>query len=148
MKKETVTLSRPTHLAARRWHLVDAQGKVVGRLASVIANILRGKITPTFSPHLDSGDFVIVVNAQQVRFSGNKMRDKIYYRHTEYPGGIRKTSAGKMLESRPEEVLRKAVTGMLPKTRLGRHLAKKLKIYSGPDHPHMAQLPVTFPLGE
>jgi large subunit ribosomal protein L13 len=147
MKKETITLSRPTHLAARRWYLIDAQGKTVGRLASVIANILRGKMTPTFSSHLDSGDFVIVVNARQVRFSGNKMQDKIYYRHTEYPGGIRKTPAAQMLESRPEEVLRKAVTGMLPKTRLGRHLAKKLKIYAGSDHPHTAQLPVTFPLG-
>jgi large subunit ribosomal protein L13 len=147
MKKETVTLSRSAHLAARRWYLVDAQGKAVGRLASIIANILRGKITPTFSPHLDSGDFVIVVNAQHVRFSGNKMRDKIYYRHTEYPGGIRKTPAGQMLDSHPEDVLRKAVSGMLPKTRLGRHLAKKLKIYAGPDHPHTAQLPITFPLG-
>jgi len=148
MKKETITLSRPLHLAARRWHLVDAQGKTVGRLASVIANILRGKISPTFSPHLDSGDFVVVVNARQVRFSGNKLQDKIYYRHTGYPGGIRKTAAGKMLESHPEAVLRKAVTGMLPKTRLGHHLAKKLKIYAGPDHPHTAQLPVAFPLGE
>jgi large subunit ribosomal protein L13 len=127
---------------------VDAKGKTVGRLASVLAEVLRGKRNPAFSFHLDSGDFVVVVNASQVKLSGNKWRDKIYYRHTEYPGGIRQTSAEQMLASRPEEVLRKAVTGMLPKNPLGRHMARKLKIYPGPDHPHTAQQPMVGLLGE
>lgn len=148
MKRETATLPRKALLDARRWYLVDAQGKMVGRLASVIAGVLRGKNNPAFSPHLDSGNFVIVINARQVRFSGKKLRDKIYYRHTGYPGGIRKTSAEQLVASRPEEVLKKAVHGMLPKTPLGRHLAGKLKVYPGPDHPHTAQQPVTFSLGE
>ena len=148
MKKETTTFSRQTCLTARRWHLVDAQGKTVGRLASAIASVLRGKNNPAFSTHLDNGDFVVVINARQVRFSGNKLRDKIYYRHTEYPGGIRRNSAGQLLGSRPEEVLKKAVVGMLPKTPLGRRLARKLKIYPGPDHPHAAQQPLAVSLGE
>ena len=148
MKKETTTYSHQTCLAARRWHLVDAQGKTVGRLASVVASALRGKMNPAFSPHLDTGDFVVVINARQVRFTGNKLQEKIYYRHTEYPGGIRQTLAGQLLNSRPEEILKKAITGMLPKTPLGRQLAKKVKIYPGPDHPHAAQQPVVFSLGE
>jgi len=148
MKKETLTFSRQTCLASRHWYLIDAQGKTVGRLASVIASVLRGKNNPAFSAHLDSGDFVVVINAGKVRFSGNKLRDKIYYRHTEYPGGIRQIPAGQLLDSRPEEVLRKAVVGMLPKTPLGRQLASKLKIYAGSDHPHAAQQPVVLPLGE
>jgi large subunit ribosomal protein L13 len=148
MKKETTTFSEHTLLAARRWYLVDAKGKTVGRLASVLAEVLRGKRNPAFSSHLDSGDFVVVVNASQVRLSGNKWRDKIYYRHTEYPGGIRQTSAEQLLASRPEEILRKAVTGMLPKNPLGRHMARKLKIYPGPDHPHTAQQPMLGILGE
>jgi len=148
MKRETTTSSRQTLLAARRWYLVDAQGKTVGRLASTIAGVLRGKNTPAFSTHLDSGHFVVVINAGQVRFSGKKLRDKIYYRHTEYPGGIRKRSAEQLLATHPEEVLKKAVTGMLPKTPLGRQLARKLKIYPGPDHPHAAQQPVAYSLGE
>jgi len=148
MKKETVTFSRQNCLTSRQWYLVDAQGKTVGRLASAIAGVLRGKNNPAFSSHLDSGDFVVVINAQQVRFSGKKLRDKIYYRHTEYPGGIRKTSAGQLLASRPEEILKKAVVGMLPKTPLGRRLAGKLKVYAGPDHPHTAQQPAVLPLGE
>jgi large subunit ribosomal protein L13 len=148
MKKETTTLPRKTSLAARRWYLVDAQGKTVGRLASTIASVLRGKHNPTFSPHIDNGDFVVVVNANQVRFSGNKLRQKIYYWHTEYPGGIRETSAGRLLETRPEAILKKAVVGMLPKTPFGRGLASKLKIYAGPDHPHAAQQPVELLRGE
>lgn len=147
MKKETITLPQANLRAARRWYLVDAQGKTVGRLASAIAGILRGKNNPSFSPHLDSGDFVVVVNAKQVRFSGKKLQQKIYYRHTEYPGGIRQTSAEQLLVSQPEAVLTKAVAGMLPKTPLGRQLAKKLKIYPGPDHPHTAQQPVSISLG-
>jgi large subunit ribosomal protein L13 len=148
MKKETKTISRGTLLDARRWHIVDATDKTVGRLASVIASTLRGKNNPVFSPHLDCGDFVVVINARHVRFSGNKLQDKIYYRHTEYPGGIRSTSAGQMLASKPEEVLRLAVEGMLPKNRLGRSMATKLKIYADSEHPHRAQQPTTLNVGE
>ena len=148
MKKETVTYSDKDYLAARRWHLIDAEGKTVGRLASVVASMVRGKLNPTFSPHLDTGDFVVIINARQVQFTGNKLQDKIYYRHTEYPGGIRQTLAGQLLNTRPEDVLKKAISGMLPKTPLGRRLAKKVKIYPGPDHPHVAQQPVVFSLGE
>ena len=148
MKKETKTISRGTLLDARRWHIVDATDKTVGRLASVIASALRGKNNPAFSPHLDCGDFVVVVNARHVRFSGNKLQDKIYYRHTEYPGGIRSTSAEQILASKPEEVLRLAVEGMLPKNRLGRSMATKLKIYAGSEHPHRAQQPTTLSVGE
>lgn len=148
MKKETKTISRGTLLDARRWHIVDATDKTVGRLASLIASALRGKNNPAFSPHLDCGDFVVVINARHVRFSGNKLQDKIYYRHTEYPGGIRSTSAEQMLASKPEEVLRLAVEGMLPKNRLGRSMATKLKIYAGSEHPHRAQQPTTLSVGE
>ncbi len=148
MKKETKTSSRGTLLDSRRWHLVDATDKIVGRLATGIAAVLRGKNNPAYSPNLDSGDFVVVVNAKHLRFSGKKLQDKIYYRHTEYPGGIRSTSAGQMLASKPEEVLRLAVEGMLPKNRLGRSLATKLKVYAGPEHPHRAQQPIALSFGE
>ena len=148
MKRETKTLSEKSLLAARRWHLVDATGQTVGRLASKIATVLRGKNNPAFSPHLDCGDFVVVINARQLQFTGNKLRDKIYYRHTEYPGGIRTTTAGQMLANRPEEILRIAVEGMLPKTRLGHQMATKLKIYAGADHPHTAQQPLALAVGE
>ena len=140
MKKETPTLSRDRALAARRWHLVDAKGRVVGRLASELADTLRGKRNPAFSPHLDTGDFVVVVNARHVRFTGNKLRQKRYYRHTGYPGGIRSRSAEELMASKPEEVLKKAVAGMLPKNALGRGLAHKLKVYPDAEHPHAAQL--------
>jgi large subunit ribosomal protein L13 len=148
MKKETKTLSRDIHLGARKWHLIDAKGKTVGRLAGAVANLLRGKNNPAFSPHLDCGDFVVVINARYVSFSGKKLQDKTYYRHTEYPGGIRATSAEQLLSSRPEEVLRKAITGMLPKTPLGRQLSGKVKVYPEADHPHAAQQPVVFAFGE
>ncbi|MGH7962476.1 MAG: 50S ribosomal protein L13 [Candidatus Binatia bacterium] len=147
MKKETITLPEETLRAARRWYLVDAQGKTVGRLASAVANMLRGKNNPAFSAHLDGGDFVVVINARQVRFSGKKWQQKMYYRHSEYPGGIRQTSAEQLLATQPEAILSKAVAGMLPKTPLGRQLATKLKIYPGPDHPHTAQQPVVVSLG-
>jgi large subunit ribosomal protein L13 len=148
MKKETKTISRGTLLDARRWHVVDAAGKTVGRLATAVAATLRGKNNPAFSPHLDCGDFVVVINARQVRFTGNKLQDKIYYRHTEYPGGIRSTSAEQMLATKPEEVIRLAVEGMLPKTRLGRSMATKLKVYAGSEHPHRAQQPIALNVGE
>ena len=142
MKKETPTLSRNTSLATRRWYVVDAQGKMVGRLASEIAEVLRGKRNPSFSPHIDNGDFIIVVNASQIRFSGNKWQQKMYYRHTEHPGGLREDTAEQMLAKHPEDILKKAVIGMLPKNPYGRALASKLKVYAGPDHPHAAQQPV------
>lgn len=144
MKKETQTLPRPTLLTTRHWYCIDARGKTVGRLASVIAGVLRGKLNPAFSPHLDGGDFVVVINAQHVRFSGEKLHGKTYYRHTEYPGGIRAISAAQMFNMHSERVLQKAVAGMLPKTPLGRRLLKKLKIYPGTDHPHQAQQPAVY----
>ncbi len=128
-------------LAQRQWYIVDAQGKILGRMASEIARVLRGKNKPVFTPHADTGDFVIVVNARGVKLTGRKPEDKIYYRHTEYPGGIRSRSAAKMLEEKPQELIRLAVKGMLPKSRLGRKLATKLKVYAGSDHPHEAQKP-------
>ncbi len=148
MKKETKTLSRKTALKARRWYIVDAQGKAVGRLASTIAQALRGKTNPAFSPHLDNGDFVVVVNASQIHFSGNKWQQKMYYHHTEYPGGIRQASAEQVLAKHPEDIVKKAVAGMLPKNAHGRTLATKLKIYAGSEHPHAAQQPVPLSVGE
>jgi large subunit ribosomal protein L13 len=133
--------SREDALAARQWFIVDADSRIVGRIASQIANVLRGKHKPTYTPHVDTGDFVVVVNASKVRLTGAKLTDKIYYRHTGYPGGVRRTTAGRMMNERPERVLRSAIVGMLPKNRLGRRLATKLKIYRGADHPHAAQKP-------
>jgi large subunit ribosomal protein L13 len=130
------------HEVPRRWFVVDAQGKVLGRLASRIAMMLRGKNKPEFTPHADTGDFVVVVNADQVKLTGKKLDQKIYYRHSGYTGGLKETSARQMMKKKPEEVLRHAVRGMLPKNSLGRHQLKKLKIYTGAEHPHEAQQPV------
>ena len=121
--------------------MVDADGKTLGRLATQIAEILRGKHKPTFTPHVDVGDFVIVVNAEKIAVTGKKLTDKRYYRHSGYPGGIRSRTLGDMLERRPEEVIRKAVKGMLPRNRLARQQLTKLKVYAGADHPHAAQKP-------
>jgi len=128
-------------LAQRQWYVVDAQDKILGRMASAIAKVLRGKHKPIFTPNLDAGDFVIVVNARGIKLTGTKLEKKIYYRHTEYPGGIRERTAAKMLAEKPEELVRLAVKGMLPKNRLSRKLVTKLKIYPGPEHPHDAQKP-------
>jgi large subunit ribosomal protein L13 len=125
----------------RDWFVVDAEGKTLGRLATRIADTLRGKHKPEYTPHIDTGDFVIVINAEKVAVTGNKLRDKRYWRHSGYPGGIRSRTLGEMLERRPEEVIRKAVRGMLPRNRLARKQLTKLKIYAGPDHPHAAQQP-------
>jgi large subunit ribosomal protein L13 len=125
-----------------QWYLVNAEGKVLGRLATELAKILRGKNKPAFTPHVDTGDFVIVVNTGKVVLTGKKMKDKIYYHHTGYPGGIKEITAEKLLAKKPTEVLRIAVKGMLPKNSLGRQMLRKLKIYAGPDHPHEAQKPV------
>ena len=126
----------------RNWLLVDAQGQTLGRLATQIADALRGKRKPEYTPHVDTGDFVIVVNAEKVAVTGNKRQEKRYYRHSGFPGGLRSRSFEEMIERRPEEVLRLAVKGMLPRNRLGRQQLRKLKIYAGPDHPHQAQQPV------
>ena len=123
------------------WYVVDLEDKVLGRAATEIARILRGKHKPIFTPSVDTGDFVIVVNANKVRLTGNKLSQKTYYRHSGYPGGIKSVTAGKLLEQNPEEVIRKAVKGMLPKNKLGRQMFKKLKVYSSSDHPHQAQQP-------
>ncbi len=125
----------------RKWYVVDAAGQVLGRLASQIAARLRGKHKPEFTPHLDTGDFIIVVNAEKVMLTGNKKDKKIYYRHTGYIGGLKQQTAGEMLKKKPEDVIRLAVKRMLPKNRLGRKQLKKLKVYAGPEHPHKAQTP-------
>lgn len=125
----------------RKWYIVDAKGKTLGRLASRVAAVLRGKHKPQFTPHVDTGDFVIVVNADKVRLSGKKLDQKIYYRHSQYPGGLRAFTARHMLESRPEKVIERAVWGMLPRHSLGRRQMRKLKVYAGPEHPHAAQKP-------
>jgi len=123
------------------WFVVDLEGQVLGRAAAKIAHVLRGKHKAIYTPHVDTGDFVIVLNADKIRLTGNKLADKKYYRHTGYPGGIREITAGKLLEKRPEDVIKKAVKGMLPKNKLGRQMFKKLKVYAGSDHPHAAQQP-------
>jgi len=128
--------------ADHRWVLVNAEGKILGRLATELAKILRGKNKPTFTPHVDTGDFVVVVNAGKVTLTGKKMKTKMYYHHTNHPGGIRVTNAEKLLSKKPTELIRLAVKGMLPKNSLGREMLRKLKIYAGPKHPHEAQQPV------
>jgi large subunit ribosomal protein L13 len=125
----------------RDWYVVDAEGKTLGRLATQIADVLRGKRKPTYTPHVDVGDFVIVVNAEKVAVTGDKREKKLYWRHSGYPGGIRPRTLGDLLEKRPEEVIRRAVKGMLPRNRLARQQLRKLKVYAGPDHPHQAQKP-------
>jgi large subunit ribosomal protein L13 len=125
----------------RNWLVVDASGKTLGRLATQIADMLRGKRKPQYTPHIDVGDFVIVVNAERISVTGKKRQEKRYYRHSGYPGGLRSRTLEEMLARRPEEVIRLAVKGMLPRTRLGRAQLRKLKVYAGPDHPHAAQKP-------
>ena len=130
----------------RNWYLVDAEGQVLGRLASEIARRLRGKHKPVYTPYMDTGDFVIVVNAEKLSLTGKKLTDKIYYHYSGYPGGLKQTNAGKMLKDHPEKVLQNAVKGMLPKNSLGRKMLKKLKIYAGCEHHHEAQCPQTLKL--
>ncbi len=136
-------MARP-HEVERRWQLIDAEGKTLGRLAAEIARLLRGKDKPRYTPHVDTGDFVVVVNAEKVAVTGKKAEQKVYRRHTGYPGGLKETSYETMLERRPTEVLRKAVKGMMPRTRLGRAQLRKLKVYAGPEHPHEAQSPQPY----
>ncbi|PKN70823.1 MAG: 50S ribosomal protein L13 [Deltaproteobacteria bacterium HGW-Deltaproteobacteria-12] len=123
------------------WYIVDASGKTLGRLAAEIAHRLRGKHKATYTPHVDTGDFIIVVNAEKITLTGKKLTDKTYYHYSGYPGGLRETSAGKMLAEKPENLIRIAVAGMLPKTNLGRKMSRKLKVYAGNAHPHEAQCP-------
>src|SRR5690349_4894773 len=130
----------------RNWLVVDANGQTLGRLATQIADALRGKTKPEYTPHVDTGDFVVVVNAEKIAVTGNKRADKKYYRHSGYPGGIKERSLNDMLERRPEEVIRHAVRGMLPRNRLARKQLTKLKVYAGPDHPHAAQKPTPMEL--
>ena len=127
----------------RNWQVVDAEGKILGRLATEIANTLRGKNKPNFTPHMDTGDFVVVINAEKISLTGKKLTDKVYYHHTGYPGGIRSITAEKLLEKKPEQLLIEAVKGMLPKNKLQSVFMKKLKVYAGADHPHSAQQPKT-----
>jgi large subunit ribosomal protein L13 len=129
----------------RRWILVDAAGQNLGRLATQVACLLRGKGKPSFVPHQDVGDFVVVINAEKVAVTGKKVHQKTYYHHSQYPGGIKAVSLGQLLDEAPERVFEKAVRGMLPKTKLGDALFGKLKVYAGPDHPHAAQQPVALP---
>jgi large subunit ribosomal protein L13 len=132
--------AKPNELE-KRWYVVDADGQNLGRLATRIADTLRGKRKPEFTPHVDTGDFVVVVNAEKVAVTGNKLEQKRYYRHSGYPGGLRSRTLAEQLQRRPTEVLRRAVKGMLPRNRLGRAQLLKLKVYAGPEHPHEAQRP-------
>ena len=134
-KKETVE---------RKWYVIDAEGKPLGRVASKAAHILRGKHKATYTPHIDCGDYVIIINASKVLLTGNKLEDKKYYSHSQYPGGLRTRTAKEMIEKYPEEMVEKAVKGMLPKNRLGRAMYKKLFVYAGSEHKHMAQKPISM----
>ncbi|MGH3108292.1 MAG: 50S ribosomal protein L13 [Rubrobacter sp.] len=136
-------MARPLEVE-RKWYVVDAEGKHLGRLATEIVRVLRGKNKPQYTPHVDVGDFVVVVNADRVAVTGRKAEQRVYRRHSGYPGGMKETSYEQMLGRKPTEVLRKAVYGMMPKTRLARKQFKKLKIYAGPEHPHAAQDPQTL----
>ena len=125
----------------RDWYVIDAEGQTLGRLASKVANVLRGKHKPTYTPHVDGGDYVIIVNAEKIVLTGNKLNDKIYYNHSRYTGGLRERTAKEMVEKYPVEMIERAVKGMLPKGRLGRQMYKKLFVYDGENHPHSAQKP-------
>lgn len=139
-------IAKPSNIE-RNWLVVDARNQRLGRLATRIADSLRGKTKTTYTPNIDTGDFVVVVNAERIAVTGKKMEDKIYYRHTGYPGGLKQRTLAEMMAKKPEEVLRLAVKGMLPKNRLGRAQLKKLKIYTGAEHPHAAQKPEEMQLG-
>lgn len=143
MRTSTTYMAKANEVE-RKWYIIDAEGQTLGRIASEVASILRGKHKPQFTPHVDTGDFVIVINADKVRLSGNKLQDKKYYRHSMHPGGLKVTPAGEMLKNKPERMFELAVFGMLPKTRLGESMKTKLKVYAGSEHPHAAQQPVAW----
>ena len=138
------TKSANKQTVEHKWYVVDAEGEIVGRLATRIASVLRGKHKPSYTPHVDTGDYVIVLNCDKVRFTGKKMDDKIYQRYTGYPGGQRERTANEMMAKKPEAIIEKAVKGMLPKNKLGRQMFKKLFVYTGAEHKHAAQKPETF----
>ncbi|CAG7656615.1 50S ribosomal protein L13 [Paenibacillus allorhizosphaerae] len=141
----TTYMAKPNEVE-RKWYIIDATDKTLGRLASEAASILRGKHKTQFTPHVDTGDFVVIINAEKVHLTGKKLQDKKYYRHSLYPGGLKVTSAGDMLKNKPERVLEFAIHGMLPKNRLGNSLKTKLKVYAGSEHPHQAQQPEVWEL--
>lgn len=141
----TTYMAKPNEVE-RKWYIIDAEGKTLGRLASEAAAIIRGKHKPQFTPHVDTGDFVIIINAEKVHLTGKKLQNKMYYKHSMYQGGLKITSAQEMLKTKPERVLEFAIHGMLPKTRLGDSMKTKLKVYSGTDHPHQAQQPEVWEL--
>lgn len=138
------TYTPKTSEIQRAWHVVDAEGLVLGRLATEVARLLRGKHKPTFTPHLDTGDHVIVINADKVVLTASKADNKLVYRHSGFPGGLKTTSYGNLLSTKPEEAVRRTIKGMLPKNRLGRQMITKLKVYAGPTHPHSAQQPTPY----
>ena len=139
-KKMKSYIAKPADIE-RKWYVVDADGKTLGRLASEVAAVLRGKHKPTYTPHMDCGDYVIVVNAEKVEVTGKKRKEKVYKRHTGYPGGLRETTFEKLQAKKPEEIIRHAIKGMMPNGKLGRQMYKKLKVYAGPEHNHQAQKP-------
>lgn len=140
MMKQTKTYSLSAKDIYKAWQVIDANGQTLGRLSSEVAQLLMGKHKPTYSPHLDMGDFVVIVNADKVRVTGKKLDDKVYYRHTGYMGGLKETVLSDMLQKHPRRVIELSVRGMLPRNRLARHLLRHLKVYAGPDHPHVAQV--------
>ncbi|MCA9348657.1 50S ribosomal protein L13 [Candidatus Saccharibacteria bacterium] len=141
------TYSQKSTEVKRKWLIVDASGISLGRLATVVATLLSGKHKPTFTPHTDGGDFVVVINAEKIRLSGNKLTDKKYYRHSGFPGNLKEVTAGEVLTTRPERVIEAAVRGMLPKNKLADGRIERLKIYAGTEHKHAAQKPVNYPIG-
>ena len=142
--KSNKTYNAKTGEIEQKWHLIDATDKVLGRLCTEVATLLRGKNKPTYTPNVDTGDFVVIINAEKIAMTGNKWVEKNYYRHSEWFGGLKTMSAQNMLQSKPEYIIEAAVKGMLPKNKLSRHIITKLKVYAGPEHPHSAQKPVAY----
>lgn len=142
------TISAKKEEVARKWYIVDAENEVVGRLSTQIASVLRGKNKPDFTPHVDTGDYVIVINAEKVRFTGNKLQQKVYQRYSGYPGGQKERTAEEVLAKKPQDIIENAVRGMLPKTKLGRAMINKLFVYAGTEHPHSAQKPEPFKINK
>ncbi len=141
LRPKTYSATASEAQAGQRWYVIDAEGQVLGRVATTVAQLIRGKGKPTFTPHMDGGDYVIVVNAEKISVTGDKRETKRYYRHSGYPGGLRTRTLNEMLERKPEDVIKLAVKGMLPRNRLARQQLRKLKVYAGPEHPHAAQKP-------
>jgi large subunit ribosomal protein L13 len=141
----TTYMAKPSEIE-RKWFVVDAEGKTLGRFSTEVASLLRGKHKPTFTPHMDTGDHVIVINAEKIHLTGNKLADKMYYRHSQYPGSLKATSAGEMRANKPTRLIELAIKGMLPKGPLGSQIYRKLNVYAGNEHPHEAQMPVAYEL--